>query len=110
MIIKAKQGFIQFRRVGKKKHKLFELQRIEVYETYRRNGAGKALFVMMLNSIGDYRKLFCTTHKSNKIAHKFYEKMGMSAEAILPDHYYEGEPEVVYGLYSQSNDNKKEDD
>ncbi len=36
------------------------------------------------------RELFCTTHASNKIAHKFYEKRGMKIEAVLPNHYYEG--------------------
>ena len=100
MIIKVKQGFIKFRKIGKKKHGLYELIRIEVYDKYKRQGVGKALFVMMLNKIVNYRKLFCTTHTSNKVAHKFYEKMGMKMEATLPNHYYEGEPEMVYALYS----------
>lgn len=109
MKIKVKQGYIQFRRIGKRKHNLFELQRIEVYPKYRQQGIGKALFVMMLNKIGDYRKLFCTTHASNLIAHAFYEKMGMKKEAVIPTHYYDNEPELVYGLYSQSNENEKEE-
>lgn len=98
MKIKVKQGFIRYRRIGKPKHKLFELLRIEVLPKYRRQGIGKALFVMMETKI-DYRKLFCTTHASNKVAQRFYEKMGMKHEGTLPSHYYPNESEFIYAIY-----------
>ena len=99
MKIKIKQGFIEFRRVGKRKHALFELTRIEVYPQYLRQGYGSLLFVKMLDRIKSFRKLFCTTHASNKIAHEFYERHGMEIEAVLPNHYYDSEPELVYSMY-----------
>ena len=98
MKIKIKQGFIEFRRVGKLHHALFELTRIEVYPQYFRQGYGSLLFVKMLERI-KFRKLFCTTHVSNKVAHKFYERHGMEIEAVLPNHYYVNESELVYSMY-----------
>ena len=100
MIIKIKQGFIKFKRIGKLKHSLFELERIEVYPRYQKRGYGYKLFNMMLKRIISYRKIFCTVHVSNKTAHKFYEAMGMKMEAVIPNHYYNNEPEIVYSLYS----------
>jgi len=102
MKITIKQGFIEFRRVDKPKYSLFELERVEVNEQYQRRGHGCKLFNMMIEKIKPYRKLFCTTHASNKIAHRFYEHMGMKMEAVLPNHYYRGEPEIVYSQYPVS--------
>lgn len=98
--LSKKEGFIKFRRVGKYKHGLFELERIEVNTKYLREGRGTILFEKMLRRIDGFRKLFCTTHASNKEAHEFYENMGMKMEAVLPNHYYDGESELVYSLYS----------
>lgn len=99
MIIKKKEGFIKFRRIGKPHHKLFEIERIEVSEECQRRGCATKLFNMMIEKIKPYRKLFCTTHFSNKVAQKFYESMGMRAEAVLPNHYYRNEPEIVYSSF-----------
>ena len=102
MIIKSYKGFIEYKMIGKDKHRLYELMRIEVLPKFRQKGNGERLFNILIKILEKkkFRKLFCTTHPSNKIAHKFYEKMGMSPEAILPDHYYKGEPEIVYAMYS----------
>ena len=107
-IINIKQGTLRFRRIGTEKfYGLYELERIEVYKKYKRKGYGEKLFKTMISDINafsetinmPFRKLFCTTHASNKAAHRFYEKMGMKMEAVLPDHYYKGEPELIYSLY-----------
>lgn len=107
MRIDIKQGFIKYKMIGDSKHELFELKRIEIYPGYYRKGYATKLFKKMLNKIV-FRKLFCTTHASNKVAHKFYEKMRMKMEAVLPNHYYKGESEIVYSLYSANPTNKNE--
>ena len=103
MIIKIKQGYVKYRSVNKSKYRLFELERIFVSLEYRRKCYASKLFKRMESNIKGYRKLFLTTHASNKVAHKFYEKMGMKMEAILPDHYYDGVVEIVYSKKGEKN-------
>jgi len=92
-------AYISFRRVGKVKHALYEVTRIEVKEEIMRDGIATKLFNDMLNMI-KFRKLFVTTHASNTKARRFYEKMGMDFEARLPNHYYKGEDEIIYSRLS----------
>lgn len=91
-------GFITWQRIGKQKHQLIEMTRIEVNELYRNEGIGTKLFQRMLKKI-KFRKLFLTTHNDNFIAKGFYEKMGMRLEAVLPNHYYNGKTEFVYSMF-----------
>lgn len=91
-------GFITWKNIGKPKHKLVEVIRIEVNKQYQNQGIGTDLFQSMLKRI-KFRKLFLTTHKSNITAHRFYEKMGMMYETTLKDHYYNGEDEFVYSMF-----------
>lgn len=91
-------GFVAWKNVGKPKHKLIELIRIEVDKKYRNHGIATDLFKRMFKRIR-FRKLFLTTHKSNIIAHRFYEKMGMIYETTLKNHYYNGEDEFVYSMF-----------
>jgi len=90
-------AYISFRRVGKPKHKLYELTRIEVDKDHRNIGLGAYLFQELVSKI-NFRKLYVTTHTSNKCARRFYKKMGMKHEATLPDHYYPGESELIYTI------------
>ena len=92
-------AYISFRRIGKVKHGLYELTRVEVDSKYRGIGLATSLFNSMLKKI-KFRKLFVTTHASNINARNFYEKMGMDFEARLPNHYYDGEDEIVYSKIS----------
>ena len=91
-------GYITWRMVGKPKHKLIEMTRIEVDKKYQNQGVATDLFKRMLKRI-QFRKLFLTTHASNHKAHKFYEKMGLKYETTLKNHYYDGEDEYVFSIW-----------
>ena len=91
-------GFITLKSIGKPKHRLVELTRIEVNKKYRKQGIATELFKRMLKKI-KFRKLFLTCHVSNKSARLFYDKMGMKFETVLPNHYYKGEHEFVYSMF-----------
>ena len=91
-------GFVTWKNIGKPKHKLIELTRIDVNKKYQNLGIATDLFKGMLKRI-KFRKLFLTTHKSNIVAHRFYEKIGMAYETTLKDHYYNGEDELVYSMF-----------
>ena len=105
LLIKRKNGkaigFLTYERIGKPKHRLFEVIHIVVSSKYRHEGIGTELFNRLLKK-HKWRKIFLTTHASNKGAHKFYEKLGMKMEAVLPNHYYKGEPELVYSIMNKS--------
>ena len=75
-------AYISFRRIGKPKHGLYELTKIEVAKEDRRNGLATFLFDKMLKKI-KFRKLFVTTHSSNTKARRFYVKMGMGFSGVL---------------------------
>lgn len=91
-------GFVTWKRIGKTKHGLIELTRIEVHKKYRGKGIATELFKRMLKKI-KFRKLFLTSHASNVVAHSFYIKMGMAYEATLYCHYYNWEDEDVYSMF-----------
>ncbi len=89
------------------RHQLAELHRIAVMPDFRGKGIAKPLFQFMVEDCKGFyarhgenlRKLFVLTHFSNKRAHCFYEKLGFRQEARLPNHYYDGEDEVVYSMF-----------
>jgi ribosomal protein S18 acetylase RimI-like enzyme len=89
------------------KHQLAELHRIAVLPEHRGKGIAKQLFNALLEDCGAFykekgtrlRKLFLLTHASNKTAHAVYEKLGFKPEARLPNHYYDGEDEIVYSMF-----------
>ncbi len=89
------------------KHKLAELHRIAVLPEFRGKGISKQIFDFMVDDCHIFyedqghglRKMFVLTHGSNKRAQKFYEKLGFSLEARLPNHYYPGEDELVYSMF-----------
>jgi len=91
-------GFVTLKQIGKPKHRLIELTRIEVDKKSRQQGIATELFQRMLKKI-KFRKLFLTTHTSNYSAREFYRSMGMRSEAVLKNHYYQGENECVYSLF-----------
>jgi len=98
-------GHITWRRVGKLKHKLFELTHLEVDKKYRRKGVATKLFNRMLKEI-DYRKLFLTCHASNLEAQEFYDGIGMEYETKLKTHYSFDEDEYVYSMYNKGGKKK----
>jgi len=93
-------GFVIIERIGKPKHGLMELKRIEVKKRYRRQGMATRLIKIALRKI-KFRKLFLTTHISNKAALKLYNKCGFHIEAYLPGHYYEGETEILLSMFRE---------
>lgn len=100
-------GFISWYMHGMPHHGLCELDRVAVVRQHRGCGIGNALFERMLFDVsqfyrakgGKLRKIFLMTHDDNLRAQSFYKKMGMHKEAILKDHYYDGQDEAVYSLF-----------
>ena len=45
------------------------------------------------------RKIFVFCHLSNKRMQECYEKIGLVKEAVLKDHFYQGEDEIVYSMF-----------
>ena len=45
------------------------------------------------------RKIFVFCHTSNKNMKTFYEKIGLVNEAVLKDHFYKGEEEIIYSMF-----------
>ena len=45
------------------------------------------------------RGTYLLTHEENKLAHKFYEKVGFKHETTLSDHYYKDVNERVYSIF-----------
>ena len=93
-------GYVEYEMIGKEKHKLYELKRIEIDEEYRRNKIGHNLMLRLFSHI-IFRKLFLTTHKSNIGAQKFYKCFGFKEECVIPNHYYAGEDELVMSFYNK---------
>lgn len=92
---------------GLPKHGLVELDRIAVLLDYRGKGIAKGLFHGLVTEADKFykenksklRKLYLLTHASNKRAHNFYEKMGLTHETTLKKHYYDKEDEWVYSMF-----------
>jgi ribosomal protein S18 acetylase RimI-like enzyme len=89
------------------KHQLAELNRIAVDPSLRGKGYAKKLFDFLLQNIQEFyiknktslRKLYVLTHNSNLRAQSFYTKLGFFREAVLKNHYYDGEDEIVMSMY-----------
>ncbi len=89
---------------GLPKHQLAELDRIAVIPKFRGKGIAHELFHRLIEDANKelnkhnkrLRKVFLMTHASNTRAHKFYEKLGLTHEATLKNHFYEGEDEKIY--------------
>ena len=70
-------------------------------------GVGNKLVDAMIADADSYykslgekiRKLYLLTHEENKLAHKFYEKVGFKHETTLSDHYYKDVNERVYSIF-----------
>ena len=92
---------------GLPKHELVELDRIVVLPEYQGKGISQELFTALIDDANKelskngqkLRKLFLLTHASNEKAHKFYEKLGMTHEATLKSHFYDGEDEWAYSKF-----------
>jgi len=92
---------------GLPKHQLCELDRIAVLPEYKGKGIGKKLFDALVKDAKAHykknnsklRKLYLLTHADNKRAHKFYEKLGLSHETTLKQHYYKNKDEFVFSKF-----------
>lgn len=92
---------------GLPKHGLCELDRIAVLSDYRGKGVAPKLFKALIKDSNEeykkhnlkLRKLYILCHANNRIAHKFYKKMGMKHEVTLKSHYYKGRNEFVFSRF-----------
>jgi len=92
---------------GLPKHGLAELDRIALLPDYRGKGVSKQLFDALVKAAkkryekgnAKLRKLYILTHADNKIAQKFYEKMGLKHETTLKQHYYKDKDEFVFSKF-----------
>jgi len=108
-------GLTSYQIHGLPKHGLTELDRIAVLPEARNQGIGKKLFSYTVREAEDFyrkhnsrlRKIYLLTHSSNRNAQNFYEKLGLKKEAVLPDHFYKGEPEVVMSKFLFEKHQKK---
>jgi len=101
-------GLTTWQMHGLPKHQLAELDRIAVLPEYRGKGVARQLFNKLLEEANKayrdagskLRKLYLLTHASNARAQAFYKKLGFSHDATLKDHYYEGEDEFVFAMFT----------
>lgn len=100
-------GITTWQMHGLPKHQLCELDRIAVLKEYRGKGVAQALFKALIKDANSeykkngfrLRKLYILCHADNKIAHKFYKKIGMRHETTLKSHYYKGKDEFVFSRF-----------
>lgn len=100
-------GLISFFLHGRIKHGLVELYHLVVLEKMRGKGVAQQLMDELeieLKKIyqfqgGQLRKLFLMTRATNKRAQKFYKKAGFIHEAILKEHFYIEQDELVMSKF-----------
>ena len=100
-------GLVSYFFHGLPKHELIELDRIAVLSEFKGQDIARQLFKALVRDANKklsesnkrLRKVFLLTHESNVIAHKFYEKIGMTYETTLKDHFYKGKDERVYSMF-----------
>lgn len=92
---------------GLPKHRLAEAGRVAVLPECMGKGVATALFERIVQDADKFykahgaklRKIYAYVHSSNKKAQEFYSKIGLIKEAVLKDHYYKGEDELVYSMF-----------
>ncbi|MBN2111893.1 GNAT family N-acetyltransferase [Candidatus Woesearchaeota archaeon] len=92
---------------GLPKHQLAEIGRVATLPEYQGKGNTTAIFERMVQEADKFykthntklRKVYAYVHSSNKKAQEFYERLGLIKEAVLKDHYYDGEDEYVYSMF-----------
>lgn len=104
-------GVMSWRTHGQPKHGIVKIKRIAVS---RDRLDRQDLFEMLFDStIADaeyhylklgfrLRKVFTLAPKESMTLQQFLEEKGMSVEAILANHYYDGRDECMYSLFLQS--------
>jgi ribosomal protein S18 acetylase RimI-like enzyme len=100
-------GFISWAVRDLPKHELAELCRMVLMPEFRGKKISSLLFKEMLSDIKDFysskslkiRKIFLFVHASNIRAQNFYKKIGFFQEAVLKDHLYKGEDELVFSMF-----------
>ncbi|MBU1704414.1 MAG: GNAT family N-acetyltransferase [Nanoarchaeota archaeon] len=100
-------GLTTWQMHGLPKHMLCELDRIAVLPEFRGKGVAKGLFDALIKFADEeyqkdglsLRKVYLLTHADNKRAHAFYQKMGMSHETTLKNHFYADKDEWVFSRF-----------
>lgn len=92
---------------GLPKHRLAEIGRVATKEGYHGKGYTTEILGKLVRDADRFyksqntklRKIYAYVHSSNKKAQEFYERSGLIKEAVLKDHYYDGEDEYVYSMF-----------
>lgn len=100
-------GIACWRVHGLPKHQVAECGRVAVLPEYAGKGIATELFEEIVQDADKFykthgtklRKIYVYVHSSNKKAQEFYLGLGLINEAVLKDHYYEGEDELVYSMF-----------
>ena len=92
---------------GLPKHALAEIGRVATLHSYQGKGNTTKILGKLVRDADKFykshntklRKVYAHVHSSNKKAQEFYERSGLIKEAVLKDHYYQGEDEYVYSMF-----------
>ncbi len=102
-------GVMSWRMHGLPKHGIMKLKRIAVAREYPDR---EAVLEMLFDSTvadADYyyrqqesqlRKVYIVTPQQNSFVQSFMEEKGMTLEAVLRSHYYQGRDECMYSLFT----------
>ncbi len=100
-------GIATWRTHGQPKHQLAQCGRVAVLPEYQGKGIATELFEHLVQDAHKFyvshstklRKIYVYVHSSNKKAQDFYATLGLIKEAVLKDHFYKGEDELVYSMF-----------
>lgn len=100
-------GISLWRIHGLPKHQVAEIGRVAVIPGKEGTGLATDMFGKLVQEADKFfkshgtklRKIYVYVHSSNKKAQNFYSGVGLIKEAVLKDHYYEGEDEYVYSMF-----------
>ena len=100
-------GIVSWKMEGEIRHGLAEIYHVGVIAKAQGKGIGTKLFEAVIENINYYykerggkaRKIYLKTHADNKAAQALYNKIGMSHEATLPDHFHKGTDEFVFSMF-----------
>lgn len=104
-------GVINWRMHGLIKHGIVKLKRVAFFpETTNWREIYESLFDSALAEADHFykqkgshlRKVYMVTPEGSTKMHDFLQDKGMTKEAVLRDHYYEGRDEFLYSLFLPS--------
>ncbi|PIS05377.1 MAG: hypothetical protein COT81_01185 [Candidatus Buchananbacteria bacterium CG10_big_fil_rev_8_21_14_0_10_42_9] len=100
-------GLISYKKHGRPKHGLAELDHIVVLPKWRGQGVARKLVGVLEKELkqeyrrsgAKLRKLFLLTRYNNKLAQTFYKKVGFKVDAALKHHFYPGQDEWMFSKF-----------